>query len=150
MCQKWQQCRCQMGQKHEQSDDQTGCKQTPRLAKLIWKRKPRETVQLLPKLSIVHIHHSLQTCSLNTGRKQRADFLLQRSILRNHNITQLNLTLNFSELYILSLHSTLYCIYKTGGKKCVFTGTESFSTNRNQSDGRLDHHYPFSRLQFGL
>ena len=35
-------------------DAQTGFKQTPRLAKLIWKRKQREMIKLAPNLSVVN------------------------------------------------------------------------------------------------
>ncbi len=45
----------------ERSDDQTGFKQTSKLAELIWRRKFRQTVKLLPEVSAVNIHPSLGT-----------------------------------------------------------------------------------------
>lgn len=40
----------QQGKKHKQLDDQTGCAQTPRSAKLIWKQKQKQKVKLWLKL----------------------------------------------------------------------------------------------------
>lgn len=53
-----------MGNRYKRSDNQTGCKQTASSAKIIWKGKLKQRVKLLPQLSVLNIHYSLQNSFL--------------------------------------------------------------------------------------